>query len=132
MSQDDHADHRDLANATNGIATTADGREKSWKLRPDMGKSPRLKVRRIEPALLEATLCTLGARFENLRGGHVFDLGPALFLGLRLLRAARVLAQLRKRYRPRQAYQHFGQRQGGQVMEHGPFVFRDGDHHPAM
>ena len=35
-------------------------------------------------------------RFEYLCGGNVFDLGPALLFGLRLLRAARVLAQLRK------------------------------------
>src|SRR5262249_50779958 len=77
----------------------------------------------VNPALLEASFCTRMTRFENLRGGNVFDLGPTLLLGLRLLRAARVLAQLRKGNRPRQVHQHVGQLHGGQVVEDGPFIF---------
>src|SRR3954467_2172015 len=36
------------------------------------------------PALLDASFCTCVTRFENPRGGHVFDLGPALPLWPRL------------------------------------------------
>src|SRR4051812_25368259 len=35
------------------------------------GSRPSKKARVAEPALLDATLCTLVARFENLRGGNV-------------------------------------------------------------
>ena len=58
-------------------------------------------------------------------------LAPLCFLGFGFFGRAGACG-LRKGNRPRQAHQHVGQLHGGQVVEDGPFVLGDGDHHPPV
>ena len=59
-----------------------------------------------------APLCFLGFGFFGLRWGCLRSLGRET-----------------DRAKPDQ---HVGQLHGGQIVEDDPFIFRDGDHHPAV